>query len=178
MKRTIAVVLLAFIVFACKQKEEPKPQPQLPGGPIQSVPGTTMAQEKLLKDVLAKDPKNVNTWIQLGNIMMDSARFNDAVDAYTKALELDPKNVDVRVDMGTCLVNLGKPDLAIKEYKKAIETNPNHAYAHLNMGVVLANVKKDYKAAAGELEKALSLNPNLPNAQAMRREIQRLKTMK
>jgi tetratricopeptide (TPR) repeat protein len=111
-------------------------------------------------------------------MMMDSTRFNEAVDAYAKALELDPKNVDVRVDMGTCLRNSGKPDLAIKEYKKAIEINPNHVHAHLNLGVVLSSDKKDYKAAVSEFEKGLSLNPNLPNAQAIRQEIQRLKTLK
>ena len=178
MKKTVAVLLLAFVVFACKQKEEAKPQPSLPGGPIQSLPGKTLGEEKLLREVLTKDPKNLNAWVQLGNMMMDSARFNEAVDAYAKVLELDPKNVDVRVDMGTCLRNAGKPDLAIKEYKKATEINPNHAYAHINLGVVLANDKKDYKAAVSELEKGLSLNPNVPNAQAIRQEIQRLKTLK
>jgi cytochrome c-type biogenesis protein CcmH/NrfG len=178
MNRIVAVLLLAFVMFACKQKEGSQSQPPLPGGPIQSLPGKTLEEERLLRDVLAKDPKNMNAWIQLGNIMMDTARFNEAADAYAKALELDPKNVDVRVDMGTCLRNAGKPDLAIKEFKKAIEINPNHVYAHINMGVVLANDKKDYKAAVSELEKGLSLNPNVPNAQAVRQEIERLKTMK
>ncbi|HUO77163.1 MAG TPA: tetratricopeptide repeat protein [Thermodesulfovibrionales bacterium] len=177
MKKIVAILLLAFVVFACKQKEGAKPQASLPDGPIQSLPGKTLEEEKLLRDVLSKDPKNLNAWLQLGNIMMDSARFNEAVDAYAKALELDPKNVDVRVDMGTCLRNSGKPDLAIKEYKKAIEINPNHVYAHINMGVVLSD-KKEYKAAVSELEKGLSLNPNLPNAQAIRQEIERMKTLK
>lgn len=178
MKKIVAVLLLIFAIVACKQKEEPKPQPSLPGGPIQSLPGKTLEEEKMLRDVLSKDPKNLNAWIQLGNMMMDTTRFNDAVDAYGKALELDPKNVDVRVDMGTCLKHSGKPDLAIKEYKKALEINPNHVYAHINMGVVLAEDKKDYKAAVSEIEKGLSLNPNVPNAQALRQEIQRLKTLK
>jgi cytochrome c-type biogenesis protein CcmH/NrfG len=178
MKRIVAVLLVAFTVFACKQKDEPKPQAPWSGPPVQVMPGNTMAQEKLLRDVLAKDPKNLNAWTQLGNMMMDASRFNEAVDAYAKALEVDPKNVDVRVDMGTCLRNSGKPDLAIKEYKKALEMNPNHVFAHLNMGIVLANDKKDYKSAVSELEKALSLNPNLANAQALRQEIARLKTLK
>jgi cytochrome c-type biogenesis protein CcmH/NrfG len=178
MKRIVAILLLFFVVFACKQKEEPKLQPPQPGGPTGSLSGRALEEEKLLRDVLAKDPKNVNALIQLGDMMMDSARFNEAVDAYAKALKLDPKNVDVRVDMGTCLKNAGKPDLAIKEYKKAIDINPNHLYAHMNMGVVLSEDKKDYKAAVKEFEKVLSLNPNVPNAQAIREKIQRLKTQK
>jgi cytochrome c-type biogenesis protein CcmH/NrfG len=178
MKSIVAILLLTIVVSSCKQKEEPKSQPLQPGNPISSLPGKTLEGEKLLRDVLAKDPKNVNALIQLGDLMMDSARFKEAVDAYAKALELDPKNADVRVDMGTCLRNSGKPDLAIKEYKKALEINPNHVYAHLNMGVVLSEDKKDYKAAVREFEKVLSLDPNVPNASAIKQDVQRLKTLK
>jgi cytochrome c-type biogenesis protein CcmH/NrfG len=178
MKRIVAILLLFFVVFACKQREEAKPQPPQSGGPISSLPGKTLEDEKLLRDVLAKDPKNLNALIQLGDMMMDSARFKEAVGAYAKAIELDPQNVDVRVDMGTCLKNSGNPDLAIKEYKKALDINPNHIYAHMNMGVVLSEDKKDYKAAVSEFEKVLRLNPNVPNAQAIRQNIERLKTLK
>ena len=178
MKKLVAILLLFVVVFACKQREEPKTQPPQTGGPISSLPGKTFEEEKLLRDVLAKDPKNVHKLIELGDMMMDSARYNEAVDAYAKALELEPNNVDVRVDMGTCLRNSGNPDLAIKEYKKALDINPNHLNAHMNMGVVLSEDKKDYKAAVREFEKVLSLNPNVPNAQAIRQNIQRLNSLK
>ena len=178
MKSLLTISLLFFVVFACKQKEEPKTQQGWPSPPTQVGQGNTLTQEKLLKDAVSKDPRNADAWIQLGNLMMDSSRFNEAVDAYTKGVEINPKNVDARVDMATCLRNAGKPDLAIKEYRKAIETNPNHVYAHVNLGVVLANDKKDYSDAIIELEKGLSLNPNLPNAPAIRQEIQRLKRLK
>jgi len=104
-KIIIASVLLIVAVVGCQKKEEPKQQYDFPSGsagPIQS-----MDQTKLLKEALAKDPKNVAAWISLGNMMMDSSRFSEAIDAYEKALAIDPKNVDVRVDMGTCYRNTG-----------------------------------------------------------------------
>jgi Tfp pilus assembly protein PilF len=119
-KLLIAAVLFIFTVAGCQQKEEPKPAYQFPTGP--AAPLQSMEQEKMLKDAVAKDPKNANAWITLGNMMMDSSRFSEAVDAYQKALDIDPKNVNVRVDMGTCYRNLGKPDLAVKEYRTALET--------------------------------------------------------
>ena len=64
--------------------------------------------------------------IKLGNTMMDTSRFNEAIDAYRKALGIDPKNVDVRVDMGTCYRNAGRPDMAVKAIQKALEINPKH----------------------------------------------------
>jgi cytochrome c-type biogenesis protein CcmH/NrfG len=175
-KHLVISALLIFTVIGCQQKEEPKTQYQFPTGPGGG--GQSFDQVKMLKEAVAKDPQNVNAWIQLGNIMMDTSRFNEAIDAYQKALELDPKNVDVRVDMGTCYRNSGKPDIAVKEYRKALEFDPQHLHAHQNLGVVLAYDLKDYKGAAKEFETALALAPNGPSAPQLKQEIQRLKAMK
>ncbi len=171
MKRIFYCVLLGFIILGCQQKEQPKPSPQFPAGPIRAQDTLKLAQE-----AVKADPKNVNAWIELGNILMDTSRFNEAINAYQKALEINPKNVDVRVDMGTCYRNSGKPDLAAKEYRKALEINPNHAYGHLNLGVVLAGDFKDRAGAIKEFERYLQVEPNAQNAEQIRREIQRLKT--
>ena len=177
MKRLlIAGALLVFAVAGCQQKDESKPKYDFPTGPVGNV--QSMDQEKMLKEAITKDPKNVNAWISLGNMMMDSSRFNEAVDAYQKALDIDPKNVDVRVDMGTCYRNAGKPDIAVKEYRKAIEYDPRHLHAHQNLGVVLAYDLKDYAQAVKEFETALAIAPNAPAAEQLKQEIQKLKAMK
>jgi cytochrome c-type biogenesis protein CcmH/NrfG len=177
MKENImAFVLLIFTVVGCQQKEEPKPQYQFPTGPV--APVQSMEQEKLLREVVAKDPKNVNGWISLGNMMMDASRFSEAVEAYQKALDIDPKNVDVRVDMGTCYRNLGKPDMAVKEYRKALELNPQHLFALKNMGIVFAYDLHDSKEAAKAFEKALAIAPNDPDADRLKQEMQKLKAAK
>lgn len=175
-KLIIASVLLIFAVAGCQKKEEPKQQYEFPSGP----PGTvqSMDQAKLLKEALAKDPKNVNAWINLGNMMMDTSRFGEAIDAYEKALAIDPKNIDVRVDLGTCYRNTGKPDIAIKEYRKALEINPQHLHALKNMGIVYAYDLRDSKEALKAFEKALSIAPNDPDAERLKQEIQKLKAAK
>ena len=175
MKKIIVLMLLAFVAVSCQKKEEPKPQYQFPTGPVQT--GPIQDDTSMLKEVVKNDPKNVAAWIKLGNAMMDTNRFNEAIDAYQKALALDPKNVDVRVDMGTCYRNSGKPDVAMKEYRKAIEINPNHPLAHRNLGVVLADMK-DNAQAVREFERYLQLAPNTPDAQTVRNLIQKLKAAK
>lgn len=175
-KLFIVVALVIFTAVGCQQKEEPKSEYQFPTGPGGTV--QSMDQEKLLKEVLAKDPKNLNALISLGNMMMDSSRFSEAVDAYQKALDIDPKNADVRVDMGTCYKNMGKPDFAVKEYRRVLEMNPQHLHAHQNLGVVLAYDLKDYKQAVKEFEAALAIAPDGPSAAQLKQEIQKLKSMK
>jgi len=177
MKRLfIAVALVIFTAVGCQQKEEPKPQYQFPAGPGGTV--QSMDQEKLLKEALAKDPKNLNALISLGNMMMDSSRFSEAVDAYQKALDIDPKNTDVRVDMGTCYKSMGKPDIAVKEYLRALEVNPQHLHALKNMGIVYAYDLHDAKEAVKAFEKALAAAPNDPDAERVKQEIQKLKAAK
>ena len=175
-KLFIAVALVIFTAVGCQQKEEPKPQYQFPTGPGGTV--QSMDQEKMLKEALAKDPKNLNALISLGNMMMDSSRFSEAVDAYQKALDIDPKNTDVRVDMGTCYKNMGKPDLAVKEYRQALEVNPQHLHALKNMGIVYAYDLHDSKEAVKAFEKALAAAPNDPDAERVKQEIQKLKAAK
>jgi tetratricopeptide (TPR) repeat protein len=169
----ILLFLLTITTFACQQKEQPKAQSQPPVGQVQ-----LQNDLRNLQDIVQKDPNNLKAWIEIGNIRMDMSRFNEAIDAYQKALSLDPKNVDVRVDMGTCYRNIGKPDVALNEFQKAIEINPNHGMAHRNMGVVLASDVRDKAQAVKELEKYLQLAPNAPDADMIRAEIQRLKAVK
>lgn len=172
MRNLFAFVLIAVAAsFGCEQKEEPRPQYQFPSGPIQA-----QDESKILREILQKEPGNLNAWIKLGNMLMDTQRYAEAVDAYGKALELDPKNVDVRVDMGTCLRNSGRSDKAVEEYRKAISFNPNHANSRRNLGVVLAYDLGQKAEAVKELEKYLEIMPNAPDTAEIRSLIASLKT--
>lgn len=179
MKKTAVLLAIVLSASGCQQKEEPKPQYQFPsGGPVQAVPIQAQDEVKILKDAVKSDPRNVNAWIKLGNIMMDSSRFNEAIDAYQKALDIDPNNVDVRVDMGTCYRGAGKPDRAAEEYKKALKINPNHLNGHRNLGIVLSFDLNDRAQGIKEFEKYLALAPNAPDAAQIREEIQKMKAAK
>ncbi len=66
MKRFLASCLLALLFLTnCQKKEEPKVQAPLPSGPIQ-----TQNEIGFLQEAVKKDPKDVNAWINLGNILM------------------------------------------------------------------------------------------------------------
>ncbi len=171
MKRILIACLASFLLLAnCQKKEEPKGQPPYSGGLVQG-----QSEITFLQDMVKKDSKNVSAWISLGNMLMDTHRYQEAIDAYHKALELDPKNVDVRVDMGTCYRNIGRPESAVEEYRKTIAINPRHLNAHRNLGVVFAFDLGDKKQAIKEFEEYLRLSPNAPDAGQLKQEIARLK---
>ncbi|MBF0559428.1 MAG: tetratricopeptide repeat protein [Nitrospirae bacterium] len=173
MKKIIIGIMFFVAVLGCSQKEEQKSQPRFPGGCVQA--GNPSNEERQLRDTLARNPKNVDAWTGLGDMLMDAKRFKEAVEAYQKSLEINPDNIDVRVDMGTCLRQSGKPDMAVLEYKKALQINPGHVNAHKNLAVVLGEDFKDYAGSIRELETAISLDPNAPDVAAMRQQIERWK---
>jgi cytochrome c-type biogenesis protein CcmH/NrfG len=174
MKKIFFLIVIVMISAAgCKQQNrQPQGQTVLPGGPMMPSP----EEIRHLQQLAEQTPKNSEAWAMLGNALMDSHRFPEAIDAYRKSLALDPKNTNIRVDMGTCYRNSKQPQRAIEEYAKALELDPNHINANRNMGVVLAFDLNDKKGAIKAFEKYLSLAPSAPDAQDIRQTTQRLKS--
>jgi cytochrome c-type biogenesis protein CcmH/NrfG len=168
MKKVILLFLMMIVVMTgCQRKEAPRTQPS--GGSIEAEHDISA-----LQDVVRKDPKNITAWTNLGNILMDTSRFDEAINAYQKVLDMDPKNVDVRVDMATCYRKTGKPDIAVSEYRKALEITPNHLMALKNLGVVLEYDMKDNRQAIQVFEKYLQAAPNATDAPRVKMEIEKM----
>ncbi|RMG75234.1 MAG: tetratricopeptide repeat protein [Nitrospirae bacterium] len=171
----ISILFIFSLTTACKDNNSKSYTPPPVSGvklqPQFSVDDTV----KQLRQIVKEDPKNLDAWIRLGNTLMDTNRFEEAIEAYSKALELDPKNTNVRVDMGTCYRRIGKPDIAVKEYNRAIEIDPKHLFAHRNKGIVLAFDLKKPKEAIKEFETYLSLAPDAADAQKIKQIISELK---
>lgn len=176
MKGILTLVLVASLFSIGCEKKEPQKAAQSPySGPVQNQ-GQLQDHIRTVQEIIRQNPQDVRAWVQLGNMLMDSQRYQEAIDAYRKSLELDPKNVDAMVDMGTCYRNIGQPKKAVEEYKKALAVNPDHINAHRNLGVVAAFDLKDKQLAARELEEYLRLAPGAPDAAQVKQLIASLKT--
>jgi cytochrome c-type biogenesis protein CcmH/NrfG len=114
---------------------------------------------KMLQDLVAKDPKNVEAWTALGNDLFDTNQAQKAIEAYGRALELQPNNPDVLTDQGVMYRALGQFDQAIANFEKAQKIAPDHLQSLINIAVVYdADLKKPEKAVVA-LEKTLQLDP-------------------
>jgi Flp pilus assembly protein TadD len=175
MKKTASIMLALFFLLGaagCKQQQREQKNPAA------YVPSTAPLVTEELQNATKLAPKNPRAWIELGNAMMDSNRFREAIDAYQKALALDPKNVDVRVDMGTCYRGTKQFDKAVQEYRKALKINPNHPNGHRNLGVVLIYDLHKTDEGVKEFKKYLELAPYAPDADQLRQTVQELSARK
>ena len=170
--KKLFIICMVFFVFltSCEKKEEPKVQAPLPSDSL-AVQNRIMQ----LQEFVSRDPKNLNALIELGNLLMDSSRFQEAIDAYGKALDIDRKNVDARVDMGTCYRKIRQPEKAAEEYREAIAIAPDHPNAHRNLGIVLAFDLNDKKGAIKELGEYIRLAPHAADADKIRTLIAQMK---
>lgn len=115
-----------------------------------------LMQVESLKDMLAKNPNDLEHWVMLGNLYFDMGRFEQALEPYEKALSLNPRDGDVRVDYAVSLFNINRTTEAIRELETVIKEQPTHQTAYYNLGVILlhSNQKdkvRDYWAKAVDI---------------------------
>ena len=130
----------------------PAPPPQ---GTDDKVARIAMAQQ-----FVAREPKNVQAWIQLGNDLFDTNQHQKSIEAYQRALDLKPDNADVLTDQGVMYRAVGQFDQASATFEKAQTVAPDHLQSLINLaGVYDSDLKKPQKAVVA-LEKVLKLDPS------------------
>jgi cytochrome c-type biogenesis protein CcmH/NrfG len=132
-------------------------------------------QVQALKNILAKDPANVQANVQLGNMYYDAGRYSESVAPYQKAFDGDPKNVNVSTDLGTALWYSGRPDEAIAQFNRSLAINPTHPQTLFNMGIVKRDGKQDPAGAAQAWEKLLATNPSYADRDKVQQLLDQLK---
>ncbi|MEG4624609.1 tetratricopeptide repeat protein [Microcoleus sp. w1-18aA5] len=89
-----------------------------------------------------------NDYHNLGNSLQESGRFDEAVAAYKKAIELNPKFSWSYHSLGDVWLKLAKWEEAVAAYKKAVELNPDFSWSYHNLGDALLKLRRWEEAAA------------------------------
>jgi cytochrome c-type biogenesis protein CcmH/NrfG len=124
-------------------------------GPIKNL---KMA-EIYLRDVVRLDPKNLDAYVLLGDVLLAQSGSNatQATEQYNNALAIEPNSAKVIVRKAQIYQRVQNYKLANEEYKKAQAADPTYAPAYRENAEL--NILFDqYKAAVEMWEKYLSLN--------------------
>ena len=165
-----------FAVFKSDTVPVPGPAPaQAPQARVVQPDKSNMIAA--LENETAKNPLNVEVWIQLGNQYFDSSQYEKAIQTYQRALELNPSNANVWTDLGIMYRRSGNPQKAIASFDKAIAADPKHESSRLNKGIVLLHDLKDYGGAIKAWEELLEINPiaMAPNGRSVDEMVQQMK---
>ena len=150
------------------------PAPSATSSQAAAPPAAPIVDESALRayrDILARDPKNVDAAVAAGNLLYDAQRYGEAIPFYQAAFAARPTDVNVSTDLGTALWYSGRADEALAQYERSLAIDPAHAHTLFNVGVVRADGKQDYLGAAAAWEKLLAANPTYPKAADVHRLI-------
>jgi cytochrome c-type biogenesis protein CcmH/NrfG len=114
--------------------------------------------------IVARDPKNLNAWLSLGNDYFDTEQAQKAIQAYDKVLEIQPNNPNVLTDQGVMYRKVGWFDKALANFEKAQKLDPNHLQSLYNIGVVYAVDMKQPEKSGPIWKLYLQKDPNSPTA--------------
>ncbi len=150
------------------------PASQPPASP-QPVP-VDPERVKALESVAAKNTKDPQPRVQLGNIYFDAEQFKDAVTWYEQAIAIDPNDADVSTDLGVAYYYLNQPDRALTQFDHSLKVDPKHVKTLLNVGIVRAFGKQDLPGAAKAWQQVVDISPDSPEGQAAKKGLEGIKS--
>lgn len=107
------------------------------------------------------DPTYPEPMKALGDMFLAAPRrlFDQAVEAYGKAIDLRPFYADAHVGLGDARAAKGEVDGAITAYQKALVFNPANPRVYMSLGKIYYSEKGLYYESVTAYKKALELDP-------------------
>ncbi len=103
------------------------------------------------------DEENADGFFQLGNVLMNLERYEEALAQYEEALRLE-RSAEYYCHIGACYEQLKQYEKAISAFKKAIQYEDDYADAWYGIGTSLNSCDKCFEAIHF-LQKALKHDP-------------------
>jgi protein O-mannosyl-transferase len=117
----------------------------------------------LWQDTVTKEP---DVWLahnNLGAILRQSGRSEEAIGHFEEALRIKPDFAEAHYNLGVTLARLNRFPEAIRHYEQALRLTPDFAQAHYNLGLALAESGR-VPEAMKHLEQAVQLKPDYAEA--------------
>jgi len=114
--------------------------------------------ETLWRDTLAKNPDSWLAHDNLGIILQQRGRLEEAIGHFRDALRIEPKHHEGYNNLGGAMRVRGDLDEALVQLRRSLEVAPNYIPAHNNLGLTHHD-RGEYGAAARSFESALRLDP-------------------
>jgi len=119
--------------------------------------------ERLAKEVLEKDPKNIEGHILMGSVLFQQQQQDKAFAELNTALQLDTNRVESYLSLAKFHIAARQPEKAEELYRRAISINANSPVVHTEYGKFLTQQNRQTEAEA-ELRKAVEVGPKDRNA--------------
>ncbi|MBD3307938.1 tetratricopeptide repeat protein [candidate division KSB3 bacterium] len=178
----IALVLSSFTVLTITRNQDWKNSEMLWAATLETQPDSSIALNNLglvysergeyekaiaLFELLIEthpiQEKLEQVYQNLATAYAGQEEFEQAINAYQKALDLNPEYQPAYLGLGKITAQLGQYQKAAEIYDYAAELDPQHEAVYTHLGN-LAFMQEDYARAISAFQQALDLNPFNMNA--------------
>jgi superkiller protein 3 len=133
--------------------------------------------EHQLQQIVKQYPNSAEAWFNLGLSLHLQMKLHEAITTYQQAIQLDPTYDQPYTNMGLALIESNDLEKASTVFRQVL-TLPErpespasiHTLAHYNLAIILKRQGKQ-TAAIQEVEAALAITPNFPQAQQLRKQL-------
>jgi Flp pilus assembly protein TadD len=122
-----------------------------------------------IKQAIGVAPDDPYSLFVLGRLKFRQKKFDEAVDALSRAAKLDPQDAQIQNFLGLALSEKGLRGPAETALRKAIQLDPGYANAHNNLAVVyITHQPPLVELARWHYQKALAIGfPRNPELEKM-----------
>jgi tetratricopeptide (TPR) repeat protein len=132
---------------------------EVKGPAIQTV---SLDEDKPSNISRSNDDIQLNALLSEGRSCIREYRYIEAIDLFTKIIEINPSLSQAYNFRGIARRKLGELDLAIEDYNLALNINENYVEVLNNRGVAL-DKKGDHDSAISDFTKAINIDASNPH---------------
>ncbi len=118
--------------------------------------------EKIYRQVLAKDPSDLDARLGLSRALLKQRRLQDAFDHAARVIAIDPLSARAHAFLGSAVLASGNFRQSIEEFRTALSLNENEASAIAGLAMVDFYENRLNSCVIG-LRRASSLDPDEPD---------------
>jgi predicted AlkP superfamily phosphohydrolase/phosphomutase/tetratricopeptide (TPR) repeat protein len=139
------------------------PHAQLLLGTLEFYSGNDEQAQKHLLQAETADPRMPGLHHQLGQVYLRMRRWEDALRAFQKALNIDGDSTHAHAGLAATLLRLGRPNDAADQALQAVELQQHFPRAHFLLGIALARLNL-YGRAVEAFKETIRQSPGMIQA--------------
>src|SRR6266852_6285220 len=118
--------------------------------------------EKIYRDLLAKDEKDLDSRLGLSHTLLKERRLQDSFDHAARAIAIDPLSARAHALLGSVVLATGDFRLSVEEFRTAISLKDDEAMAIAGLAMIDFYENRTSACVAG-LRRATSIEPGEPD---------------
>jgi predicted aspartyl protease/Flp pilus assembly protein TadD len=118
--------------------------------------------EKIYRDLLLKDEKDLDARLGLSHALLKERRFQDSFDHAARAIASDPLSARAHALLGSVVLATGDFRLSVEEFRTALSLKPDEAMAIAGLAMIDYYENRASACVAG-LRRAISIDPDEPD---------------